>query len=63
MNWQEYDGVYDDGDDVSSRRSRRTKFREFENHAHAADGRVKRSGKRSHRQKTIKDDDWAGQGR
>ena len=60
MNWQEYDGVDGNGDDVPSRRSRRTKFREFENHAHAAAGRVKRSGKRSHRQKTIKDDDWAG---
>ena len=63
MNWQEYDSVYGDDDAVPSRRSRRTKFREFENHAQAAADRIKRSGKRSHRPKNIKDDDWAGHDR
>jgi hypothetical protein len=59
MNWQEYDSAYDDGDDGRSGRPRRTKFRETESHSHAPDDRIKRSGKKSHRQKTIKDDYWA----
>jgi hypothetical protein len=56
MQWQEYDSAYGDGDDFRTGRSRRTKFRESEYDAHAKNGRSKRPGKRSHRQKTIKDD-------
>ena len=58
MNWQEYDSAYGDGDDVRSGRPRRTKFREYESHSHGHADRIKRSGKKSHRQKTIKDDYW-----
>jgi len=60
MNWQEYDSAYEDGDASRSWRPRRTRFRKFEGDPHAVDGRIKRSGKKSHRQKTIKDGYWAG---
>jgi hypothetical protein len=59
MNWQEYDSALGDGDDFRTGRPRRTKFRESESFARGNAGRIKRSGKRSHRQKTIKDDYWA----
>ena len=55
MNWQEYDSAYGDGDGFRTGRPRRMKFREFENDAHTGHGRTKRPGKKSHRQKTIKD--------
>jgi hypothetical protein len=59
MNWQEYESDLGDGEDFRTGRPRRTKFREPEYVSRENAGRIKRSGKRSHRQKTIKDDYWA----
>ena len=50
MNRQKDDEHYENGVDVPPRRSKRTKFREFD--------RDKRSSKRSHRRKSGKDDVW-----
>jgi len=50
MNRQEDDGLYDNGKDTPPRRSKRTKFREFD--------KDKRSSKRPHRRKRGKDDVW-----
>lgn len=58
-NWQEDNDRYADGTDNGPRRSKRTKFRSFEDESYAETGRIKRSGKRSHRQKTLKDGYWA----
>ena len=58
MNWQEDDDRDDPGIDHGPWRPRRTKFRSFEEQARSTVGHDKRSGKRSHRQKTIKDDYW-----
>jgi hypothetical protein len=54
MNRQEYDDGYDNGNDTPPRRSKRTKFRDFD--------RDKRSSKRSYRRKTDKDDVWPDAG-
>ena len=58
MSRQEDDERYENGKDTPPRRSQRTKFREFDEDETAAAHREKRSGKRSHRRKTGKDDVW-----
>ena len=58
MNRQQDDESYDNGKDTPPRRSRRTKFREYDEDKDAAAHREKRSSKRSHRQKTGKDEVW-----
>ena len=58
MNWQEDDDRYDDAEDNASWRPKRTKFKPFEDQSYADVNRVKRSGKRSHRQKSFKDEYW-----
>jgi hypothetical protein len=55
MTWQEEDDHVEDKNDT---RHRRTKFRPFEDIEETANHREKRSSKRSHRQKTVKDDFW-----
>ena len=58
MSRQEDDERYENGKDTPPRRSQRTKFREFDEDENAAAHREKRSSKRSHRQRTGKDDVW-----
>ena len=58
MNGQEDDERYDYGNDTPPRRSKRTKFREFDDVENGAASRDKRSSKRSHRRRTDKDDVW-----
>jgi hypothetical protein len=60
MDWHEDDDRYGCGDDSMSARSRRTKFRFAADEAWTTAKRIKRSGKRSHRQRTMKDDFWSG---
>ena len=55
MNIHEDDEVYDDFEDIQPKRSKRTKFRDFEGTTAKRD---KLSSKRSHRQQTNKDDLW-----
>jgi hypothetical protein len=52
------DEGYDNWKDSAPRRSQRTRFRELEDVDEKTAKRGKRSSKRSHRQKTHKDDDW-----
>jgi hypothetical protein len=59
LDFLEDDDRYPYRDDGMPGRPRRTKFRPFEDRRLPAD-RSKRAGKRSHRQKTIKDDFWSG---
>jgi len=54
----EDDGRYDSWKDNKPKRSQRTKFRDSDDREQADGKRNKRSGKRSHRQKTVKDDFW-----
>lgn len=54
----EDDGRYDNWKDNHPKRSQRTKFRDSDDREQASGKRNKRSGKRSHRQKTVKDDVW-----
>ena len=54
------DDGYDSWDDTPPRRSQRTRFREVEDKDERAERRNKRPDKRSHRQKTYKDDFWPG---
>lgn len=58
MTQHEDDEHYDDRKDSQPKRSQRTKFRELEDKDEMAAKRDKRSSKRSHRQKTIRDDSW-----
>ena len=58
MTRQEDDDRYENGKDTPPRRSQRTKFREFDEDENAAAIREKRTGKRSHRPKKVKDDIW-----
>ena len=58
MTRQEDDDRYENEKDTPPRRSQRTKFREFDEDENAAAIREKRTGKRSHRPKTGKDDIW-----
>ena len=58
MNRVEDDERYDNGNDVPPRRSKRTKFRDFDDGENAPASRDKRSSKRSHRRKSGKDDVW-----
>jgi hypothetical protein len=58
MSRQEDDEHYENDKDIPPRRSQRTKFREFDKDENTAGFRDKRSSKRSHRQKTGKDDVW-----
>lgn len=58
MTTQEDDERYDNGKDTPPRRRQRTKFREFEDDEKTSGLKDKRSGKRSHRRKTGKDDVW-----
>ncbi|WP_319521873.1 hypothetical protein [uncultured Desulfosarcina sp.] len=52
------DNGYESWNDSPPKRSQRTRFREMEDWDEKAEKRNKRSGKRSHRQKTQKDDLW-----
>jgi len=61
MNWQEDDEYDGRGNDPGPWRPRRTKPRLFEEETWWAEKREKRSGKRAHRQKTMKDDLWPDQ--
>jgi hypothetical protein len=62
MNWQEND-EHRENEVVSRTKSiQRTKFRFLEDDDNGAAHRAKRSGKRSHRQKTVKDDYWSDRG-
>ena len=58
MNRHEDDESYENDKDTPSRRTQRTKFRELDDDENAAGFGDKRSSKRSHRQKTGKDDVW-----
>lgn len=58
MTWQEDDEHVEYGNDTRPRRPQRTKFRPFEDIEATAAHREKRSGKRSHRQKTVRDEFW-----
>ena len=58
MTGQEDDDRYEDNTDNRLRRPQRTKFRPIEDIEDTAAHREKRSSKRSHRQKTVKDDFW-----
>ena len=58
MSRQEDDERFDNGNDMPPRRSKRTKFREFDDDENDASHREKRSSNRSHRRKTGKDDVW-----
>jgi hypothetical protein len=58
MTENDNDDGYETWDDTPPRRSQRTRFREVENRDEKAGKRNKPSGKRSHRQKTQKDDFW-----
>lgn len=52
------DNGYDRWNDTPPRRSHRTRFREKDDRDEKMERRNKRSGKRSHRPKTHKDDFW-----
>ncbi len=52
------DERYDDWKGNKPKRSQRTKFRDWEDRDDAAAKRDKHSSKRSHRQKTGKDEFW-----
>ena len=58
MNRQEDDESYENGNDTPPRRPKRTKFKQFDDNEEATAFRDKRSSKRSHRWKTVKDDFW-----
>jgi hypothetical protein len=59
MNWQE-DDVHDGrGNNPEPWRPRRTKFRLSDEHPREGVNRDKRSGKRFHCQKSVKDDFWS----
>lgn len=58
MKSHEDDEVYENLDDNQPKRTKRTKFRGFEDKDGTTAKRDKCSSKRSHRQKTIKDDSW-----
>lgn len=58
MKSHEDDEIYENLDDNQPKRTKRTKFREIEDKDGTTAKRDKRSSKRSHRQKTIKDDSW-----
>jgi len=62
MNWQENDERHENEVVIRAKSFQRTKFRSFEDDDNGASHRAKRSGKRSHRQKTIKDDYWPDRG-
>ncbi|BBO71991.1 hypothetical protein DSCA_59210 [Desulfosarcina alkanivorans] len=58
MTWQEDDEGYEDKTGTRPRRPQRTKFRPVEDIEDTVAHREKRSSKRSHRQKTVKDEFW-----
>ena len=58
MNSYEDDEEYEKLEDNQPKRAQRTKFRERANKDDTVAKRDKHSGKRSHRQKTIKDISW-----
>ena len=58
MKNHEDDDIYENLDDHQPRRTKRTKFRELDEKDDMIAKRDKHSSKRSHRQKTIKDDLW-----
>ncbi len=58
MNSHEDDEIYDNLEEFQPKRTNHTKFRESEDKDGTAAKRDKLSSKRSHRQKTIKDDSW-----
>jgi hypothetical protein len=62
MNWQENDERHENEVVTRAKSFQRTKFRYLDDDDNGASHRAKRSGKRSHRQKTIKDDYWPDRG-
>ena len=58
MNTHEDDHSYENLEDIQPKRSPRTKFRDYDDDNDAAAKRDKRSRKRSHRPKTVKEDLW-----
>ena len=62
MNWQENDERHENESVLRAKSFQRTKFRYLDDDDNGASHRAKRSGKRSHRQKTIKDDYWPDRG-
>ena len=62
MGRNEDDERYDDWEGNKPKRSQRTKFRDVDDRDGTAAKRGKHSGKRSHRQKTGKDDVWPDDG-
>jgi hypothetical protein len=58
MTWQEDDKHVEYGSDTHPRRPQRTKFRPFEDIEETAARRERRSGKRSHRLKAVRDEFW-----
>ena len=58
MNRQEDDQSYEIEKNTPPRRSQRTKLKHFEDYEEVTKFRDKRSSKRSHRQKTGKNDVW-----
>ena len=58
MNSHEDDEIYDNLEGHQPKRSKRTKFKDFDDKDGTTAKRDKHSSKRSHRQKTIKDDFW-----
>ena len=61
MNSHEDDEIYDNWEDNQPKRSKRTKFRDFDDKDGTTAKWDKHSRKRSHRQKTIKDELWSVQ--
>ena len=57
-NEHEDDDGYDRWQDAPPKRSQRTRFRDLDDRDEKMERGSKRSGKRSHRQKTHKDDFW-----
>jgi hypothetical protein len=58
MKRQADDESYDNGKNAPHKRSRRTKLKRFDDYEEVSEAREKRSGKRSHRRNTGKEDVW-----
>jgi hypothetical protein len=58
MDSHEDDEIFENLEDIQPKRSRRTKFRDFDNKDDTTAKRDKRSSKRSHRRQTNKDGLW-----
>jgi hypothetical protein len=60
MNRQEDDESYENGKNMSPRRFKRTKLKQFDDYGEVSESRDKRSSKRPRRRKMDKDDIWPG---